>query len=106
MNTTMQAIAAQAQNLSVPVPAVTLPNGVVVPAFQVGQYLCGKGADGLAIIAASAMPWLDINYDEAGQACAAIGGKLITETQYLAIAHDICSQDINWDSGKVGLGSV
>jgi hypothetical protein len=94
------------ENIFVTVPAITLPNGLAVSSFQVSQYLCGKGADGLAAITAAAKPWVRINYAEAVLASAAIGCKLITETQYLAIAHDICSQDINWDSGKVGVGSV
>ena len=37
------------QDLFVKVPQTTLPNGRVVPAFEVGQYLCSKGADGRAI---------------------------------------------------------
>ncbi|MFZ3286227.1 MAG: hypothetical protein WA191_05210 [Telluria sp.] len=93
-------------NLFVTVPAITLPNSVTVPSFQVGQYLCAKGEDGTAVVSATAAPWVRINYAEAGQACAAIGGKLITELQYLAIAHDIAAQDINWTGGKVGVGGV
>lgn len=93
-------------NLFVTVPTITLPNGVTVPSFQVGQYLCAKGEDGAAVVSATAAPWVRINYAEAGQACTAIGGKLITELQYLAIAHDIAAQGINWTGGKVGVGGV
>lgn len=43
--TEQAAIAAPAvENLFVTVPETTLPGGLVVPAFQVGQYLCSKGA--------------------------------------------------------------
>ncbi|MBC7860315.1 MAG: hypothetical protein H7Z39_16400 [Burkholderiaceae bacterium] len=87
-------------------PATTLPNGVAVPSFQVGRYLCGEGFNRPATICAGAAPWVEVNYAEAVNACAAIGGKLITELQWLAIAHDIAGQDINWTGGKVGAGAV
>jgi hypothetical protein len=93
-------------SLFVAVPSIILPNGVTVPSFQVGQYLCAKGEDGAAVVSATAAPWVRINYAEAGQACEATGGKLITELQYLAIAHDIAAQDINWTGGRVGAGCV
>ena len=96
----------QTENLFVTIPSITLPGGLVVPSFQVGQYLSGKGADGMAVVAAEAKPWVRINYSEARQACTAIGGRLITESQYLAIAFDIAGQDINWTGGKVGQGKV
>jgi hypothetical protein len=88
------------------VPETTLPNGVVVPSFQVGRYLCAKGADGVATVSAVGEPWVEINYAEAVKACATAGGKLITELQWLAIAHDIAGQDINWTGGQVGAGAV
>lgn len=94
------------ENLLVTVPAITLPNGVTVPSFKVGQYLCAKGVDCLAVVSASLAPWVSINYAEARAACEAAGMRLITELQYLAIALDIAQQDINWTSGKVGLGGV
>lgn len=95
-----------ADNAFVTVPDVTLPNGTLVPSFQVGQYLCTRGPMGIPLINAGAAPWVEINYHEARSACEAIDGKLITELQYLAIAHDITQQDINWSGGKVGEGAV
>ncbi len=95
-----------ADNSFVTVPDITLPNGTLVPSFQVGKYLCGRGPMDLPQITASAAPWVEINYNEARSACEAIGGKLITELQYLAIAYDISQQDINWSGGKVGEGVV
>jgi len=88
------------------VPARTLSNGRLVPAFQVAQYLCGKGADGKAIISADTKPWVNINFESSKAACAAVGGALIIESQWLSIALDICEQDINWTGGKVGEGKV
>jgi formylglycine-generating enzyme required for sulfatase activity len=88
------------------VPARVLPGGKFVPAFYAGQFACSKGADGKATVSADEKPWLSINFNDSKAACAAIGGALITESQWLSIALDIIEQDINWTSGKVGEGKV
>jgi hypothetical protein len=93
-------------NLFVTVPETTLPNGMVVPAFQVGQYHCSKGSDGQVAINATAKPWVEINYAEARQACADAGYSLLTELQALAIAHNIAQQAANWSGGAVGEGTL
>jgi hypothetical protein len=98
--------APRAEDLFVTVPEVTLPNGVVVPSFKVGQYYCSKGADGKAAVTAQGKPWVRINYAEARQACADVGGALLTELQALAIAFDVSQQDVNWTGGKVGTGAL
>ncbi len=82
----------------VTVPETTLPSGLVVPSFQVSQYLCSQAKDGA--------PWVEVNYHGARDACERAGTRLIAETQALAIAHDIAQQDINWSGGKVGEGSI
>jgi formylglycine-generating enzyme required for sulfatase activity len=94
------------QNLFVTVPQTTLPNGTVVPAFRVGQYLCSMGADGKAAVTREGVPWTRIDYRAARQACAAAGFSLISELQALALAHHIAQQDINWTGGKVGAGAL
>lgn len=115
--TEQAAIAAPAvENLFVTVPETTLPcvivGGVItrpsitVPAFQVGQYLCSKGADGKAVVTAAGAPWVEINYADARQACADAGFALITETQALSLAFNLFLQDANWISGAVGEGSM
>jgi formylglycine-generating enzyme required for sulfatase activity len=93
-------------NLFITVPQVTLPNGVVVPSFQIGQFVCSKGPDGKAAINAEGAPWVRICFEEAKTACKEIGGELITELQWLAIAHDVVNQDYNWTGGKVGKGDL
>jgi hypothetical protein len=94
------------QDLFVTVPETTLPNGTVVPAFQVGQYFCSQDADGKLAVSASGKPWVEINYDDARKACADAGYALLTELQALAIAHNIAQQDANWTGGKVGEGDL
>jgi hypothetical protein len=88
------------------IPETTLPNGHVEPAFQVGQFLCSKGADGKAQVTADGTPWVRIKFADAKAACEAIGASLITETQALAIAHNVAAQDCNWTKGKVGEGKL
>lgn len=80
------------------VPETTLPDGSVVPAFRVAQYLATRHADG--------RPWVEINYQEAREACSAVGANLITERQWLAIAHQIAAQPENWTGGAVGEGDL
>jgi len=100
------ATASADQPLFAPVPETTLPDGTVVPAFQVAKYLSGQDDAGKMIVSESVAPWVEINYHDAKAAAVAAGLQLITETQWLAIAHDIASQDINWTGGKVGEGSL
>jgi formylglycine-generating enzyme required for sulfatase activity len=93
-------------NLFITVPQVTLPNGTVVPSFQVGQFVCSKGEDGKAAINAEGAPWVRINFEDAKAASREIGAEMITELQWLAIAHDVANQDCNWTGGKVGEGDL
>lgn len=94
------------QHLFVTIPKTTLPNGTVVPSFEVGQYFCSQDADGKLAINASGKPWVEINYQDARQACADAGYALLTELQALSIAYDISQQDANWSGGKVGEGTL
>lgn len=80
------------------VPETTLPCGTIVPAFQVSQYHATQRTDGT--------PWVEVNYHDARAAAERAGLALITETQWLAIAHNITQQSINWNSGTVGEGKL
>lgn len=105
-NQEQAAVAAAVADCFINVPDVTLPNGDIVPSFRVGQYAATRGADGKATVTADAAPWVQINFADAKQACAAAGYGLITETQWLAIAWDASQQDCNWTKGKVGEGKL
>jgi len=93
-------------NLFVTVPETTLPNGYVVPAFQVGQYYCSKGTDGKPAINAEGKPWVNVDYATARAACAGIGGALLTESQALALAWNVSQVAANWSGGAVGIGNL
>ncbi len=88
------------------VQETTLPNGTVVPAFNVGKYACSKSDIGTAIVVKDRKPWNRINFHDAKKACTDSGYSLITELQYLAIAYQIVNQAENWTTGKVGEGEV
>jgi hypothetical protein len=90
----------------VTVPATTLPGGHIEPSFEVGRYLCSKGAGGAAVIDAALPPWVSINYADARAACTAAGFNLITERQALALAINIAGVAANWTGGAVGEGSL
>lgn len=93
-------------DLFISVPETKLPNGIVVPAFQVGQYACTQGEDDKATVTAEGAPWVRINFEEAKAACDNAGFQLITELQWLAIAHDAAAQACNWTKGEVGAGKL
>jgi formylglycine-generating enzyme required for sulfatase activity len=94
------------QNHFITIPETTLPSGLVVPGFQVGQYVCAQGDDGQAVVTPEGAPWVNINYAEAKEACQKAGYQLLTESQWLAIAWNASQQDINWTGGKVGEGDL
>jgi len=96
----------KASSLFITVPEVTLPSGKVVPSFQIAQYIASRGPAGIPQSVADAMPWVEINYDDARKACAVAGYDLLAETRALAIAYDISQQDINWTGGRVGEGKI
>lgn len=93
-------------SLFITVPEVTLPGGLVVPSFQVMQYIASRGPAGIPQSVAAEMPWVEINYTDARKACAVAGYDILAETRALAIAYDISQQGINWTGGKVGEGKI
>lgn len=89
------------------VPETALPSGLVVPSFEVGKFLCGAAVDGGApIISAGADPWTMIGFHDAMQACTSAGWTLLSESQWLAIAWDLCRQNINWTGCTFGAGKL
>jgi len=87
-------------------PESKLPCGLVVPAFQVAQYMNCVGDDGKAYVSGTEVPCVNINFATAIQACKNAGGGLITGSQHLALAWDIVNQPANWTGGEVGKGHV
>jgi formylglycine-generating enzyme required for sulfatase activity len=91
------------------VPETHLPCGIAVPPFEASQFLCSQAPDSRVPRAASAAghtPWVRISYFTALAACKAAGWSLITELQWLAIAHDAAGQNANWTGGAFGEGKL
>lgn len=88
------------------VPETVLPCGTLVPGFAVARWLAARGAGGRLLLSESAAPWTNIGYHAARAACAGAGLALLTETQALALAHDVARQAINWSGGAVGAGQL
>lgn len=90
----------------VTVPETTLPNGLVVPAFQVSQSHIAKDASGAPVVNQELSPWVEIDFAGAKAQCEAMGGQLIRETQALALAWDVFNVAANWSGGTVGEGTL
>ena len=91
------------------VPTTHLPGGLVVQSFEVSTFLCCQDPESRAPRAGShvaSTPWVRVSYFAASAACRAAGWSLITERQWLAIAHDAAGQNCNWTGGKFGLGKL
>ena len=87
------------------VPA-TMVGDTLVPAFRVGQFLCGRGLYDTIQIDSQSVPWTSIPYAEALRVSYECGLALLTERQALAIAQDILRQPVNWTGGAVGVGRL
>jgi hypothetical protein len=90
----------------VTVPETTLPNGLVVPAFQVSQYHIAKDESGAPVVNPELSPWVEIDFAGAKAQCEAMGGQLIRETQALALGWNIFNVAENWSGGAVGEGTL
>lgn len=88
------------------VPETKLPNGLVVPAFKVAQHVSGKDEDGNLLLDGTCKPWTNINFYKAQEVCKEYEYGFITETQWLAIAWNLATQDCNWTGSKVGEGDL
>jgi hypothetical protein len=88
------------------VPETKLPNGLVVPAFKVAQHVSAKDEDCNMSLDGTCKPWTNINFYKAQEVCKEYEYGFITETQWLAIAWNLATQDCNWTGGKVGEGDL
>lgn len=75
--------------------------------FCVAKYEA-KNINGTATSQAGGMPWVDISQTDAmtesGNACN--GCHLITEGEWLTVAHNVLNVASNWSGGSVGSGTI
>jgi formylglycine-generating enzyme required for sulfatase activity len=103
----------------VPVPAYILPDGIAVAQFCVMKYEAKQSTNSIGtrnirsksnqngaipISTPDGTPWVSLTWQDARSACNASGGRLITEHQWLSIAHQVVSVRGNWSGGIVGDG--
>ena len=93
-----------------------LPSGVVVPKFCVMKYEAKKANTGIGdrsiggsagttpVSVAAGTPWVSLTWQDARSACAATGSQLISENQWLSLAHQVTAVGSNWSGGAVGSG--
>lgn len=67
-----------------------------------------KNVGGVAVSQAAGKPWVDLDRSEAQAAAqtACDGCHLITEAEWLTIAHNVLNVDSNWSGGSVGSGAL
>ena len=67
-----------------------------------------KSVDGIPTSQPSDMPWVSISQNDAIEAASAVCDTchLITEAEWLTIAHDVVSVASNWSGGSIGNGYI
>lgn len=85
----------------------TMVAGEIVEPFLVMKYEAKKcHVEDRVVSKPEETPWVNISQKEAGLECALIGGSLIEDLQWMAIAQDIASVDENWTGGEKGVGYI
>jgi hypothetical protein len=84
----------------IPVPAGDNKEGFCVDKYE------AKNVGGVATSQASGTPWVSITQYDARDACKAAGKHLITEVEWLQIAHNIEQEGWNWSGGTAGSGQM
>ena len=99
--------------------ALTCPSGFIVAPgsgtygtsdFCVMKYEAKQASATVPISQASGTPWVSISQTDAITYSANVAGctgcHLITEAEWLTIAHNVLSVDSNWSGGSVGSGYI
>ena len=68
----------------------------------------GPSINAVAASTSSGKPWIRITQAQAQTACKNIGAKydLISNPEWMTIAHEAESQAVNWSSGVIGTGAI
>lgn len=79
-----------------------------VDAFCVMQYEAKNDGSGNAVSQAGGTPWVSINQAGAKTECTSLGANydLISNPEWMALAHNAEAQDANWSNGTVGDGCL
>lgn len=74
--------------------------------FCVMKYEAQKSDIMQAVSVEGGLPWTDVSWWDAREACRRAGGHLITNAEWMTIARNIEAQADNWQSGTVGEGCL
>lgn len=94
----------------VAVPSMVIPadysnRTITVPAFCVMKYAASQSGSA-AVSSVDGMPWTNITWYAAQSACAADGGHILRESEWMAIAHNLTNVGANWSGGFVDSGDI
>ena len=99
----------QVADLECPTGYITIPGSSLfgTNAFCAMKYEA-KNVGGIATSQAAGTPWVSISQTNAmtTSSAACDGSHLISEAEYLTIAHNVLSVDSNWSGGSVGSGYI
>lgn len=89
------------------VPATKLPDGELVPPFYCAKFVAGKrykasSCEEKAVSEPTTTPWVSISAYDARAVAESAGCRLISEKQWLAIAHNSISVAENWKNNRIG----
>ena len=97
-------------NLNCPTGYITVPGSSLfgTSSFCVMKYAASNSGAGVAVSVPGALPWVNISQTTAiSTASAACSGcHLITEPEWLTIAHNVLNVATNWSGGAVGSGYI
>jgi len=92
------------------IPSMKIPTNasggtLTVTAFCVQKYVASQSGS-TAVSSASGTPWVNVNWNSAQTACTAAGGRLMRDSEWMALAHNIVNVDANWSGGAVDSGNI
>lgn len=78
----------------------------VVPAFCVMKYVASIISGGVATSSETGAPAVNYTWDSMKASCVAGGGRILRDSEWMAIAHNIVNVDSNWTGGVVDSGDL
>lgn len=89
------------------VPAMRIPLDAEGGTLDVDAFCVSPFANADAAVPdRQTVPQTDLSFFQAQENCALGGARLIRESQWMALAHNITLADANWSGGKVGKGDI
>lgn len=91
---------------SMKIPIDAVGGTRVVPAFCVMKYVASIISGGIAVSSETGAPAVNYPWDSMKATCAAGGVRILRDSEWMAIAHNIVNVDSNWTGGAVDSGDL